>query len=291
MKLLLKFNILLVTLVAIALAVVSSVAHSFLIDNAKDQVLQQAKLMMTSASSTRKYTTDELKPLLLRTMAHDHIFLPQIVPAYGATVTFAHLRSSFPDYTYKEATLNPTNLQDRAADWESDVIQHFRNNPNEKELVGERMTPTGMSLYLAHPIAAGQSCLECHSTPAAAPKTMTDKYGTANGFGWNLNEIVAAQIVSVPMDLPVSIANKAFNTLMIALSATFLAILIAVDLVLYFLILKPVRRLSAVADRVSLGQFEDAELPVKGKDEMAQLTASFNRLFVTVTKALRMLDN
>ena len=153
------------------------------------------------------------------------------------------------------------------------------------------MTPTGTSLYVAHPIAAGQSCLECHSTPAAAPKTMIDKYGSANGFGWNLNEIVAAQIVSVPMELPVSIATKAFRTLMIALSATFLAILLAVDLVLYFLILKPVRRLSAVADRVSLGQFDNAELPVRGKDEMAQLTASFNRLFVTVTKALRMLDS
>jgi HAMP domain-containing protein len=291
MKLLLKFNILLITLVAIALALVSSFAHSFLIDNARDQVLQQAELMMTSASSTRKYTTDEIKPLLLRTMAHEHTFLPQIVPAYGATTTFNHLRTSFPEYTYKEATLNPTNLQDRAVDWEADVIQTFRNNPSQKQLVGERDTPTGRSLYLAHPIVAAQPCLECHSTPPAAPKTMTDKYGTANGFGWNLNEVVAAQIVSVPMELPINIATKAFHTLMIALSVTFLAILLAVDLVLYFLILRPVRRLSQVADRVSLGQFEDGELPVRGKDEMAQLTASFNRLFVTVTKALRMLDS
>jgi HAMP domain-containing protein len=291
MKLLLKFNILLVTLVAIALGIVASVAHSFLIDNARDQVLQQAQLMMSSASSTRKYTTDELKPLLLKTMAEDNIFLPQIVPAYGATTTFSHLRKSFPEYTYKEATLNPTNLQDRASDWESDIIENFRNNPDKKEIIGERMTPTGLALYVAHPIAAGQNCLECHSTPSAAPESMINKYGSANGFGWKLNEIVAAQIVSVPMELPVSIATKAFRTLMIALSAAFLAILLAVDLVLYFLILKPVRKLSAVADRVSMGQFEDAELPVRGKDEMDQLTASFNRLFVTVTKALRMLDN
>jgi protein-histidine pros-kinase len=291
MKLLLKFNLLLVALVAIALAIVSSIAHSFLIDNARDQVLQQAELMMTGASSTRKYTTEELKPLLLKTMAQEQTFYPQIVPAYGATTTFGHLRKSFPEYTYKEATLNPTNLQDRASDWESDVIQTFRNDPTRKELVGQRMTPTGTSLYVAHPIVAVQSCLECHSTPSAAPQSMLDKYGSANGFGWNLNEIVAAQIVSVPMELPVSIATKAFRTLMIALSATFLAILLAVDLVLYFLILKPVRTLSAVADRVSLGQFDDAALPVRGTDEMAQLTASFNRLFVTVTKALRMLDS
>ncbi len=291
MKLLLKFNILLVLLIAVALAIVSSIAHSFLIANARDQVLQQAQLMMASASSTRKYTSDELKPLLLKTMDQDNIFLPQTVPAYGATTIFSHLRKSFPEYTYKEATINPTNLQDRASDWESDIIENFRNDSDKKELVGERLTATGPALYIAHPIAAGQACLQCHSTPAAAPQSMIDKYGYANGFGWKLNEVVAAQIVSVPMALPVSIATKAFHTLMIALSATFLAILIAVDLVLYFLILKPVRKLSAVADRVSLGQFEDAELPVRGKDEMAELTASFNRLFVTVTKALRMLDS
>lgn len=291
MKLLLKFNILLITLVAIALAVVSSTAHSFLLDNARAQVIQQAKLMMESATSTRKYTSDELKPLLLKAADDDHIFLPQTVPAYGATVIFSKLRKNFPDYTYKEATLNPTNLEDRATDWESDIIQRFRNDPAEKELVGERMTPNGMSLYLAHPIAVQQGCLECHSTPSVAPQTMINKYGSANGFGWNLNEVVAAQIVSVPLELPVQIATKAFKTLMVALTATFVAILIAVNLVLYFLIILPVRKLSAVADRVSLGQFQDGTLPVRGKDEMAQLTASFNRLFVTVTKALRMLDN
>lgn len=291
MNLLLKFNLLIITLVAIALAIVATVAHSFLIDNARDQVIQQAKLMMESASSTRKYTSEELKPLLLQAADDRHTFLPQTVPAYGATVIFSKLRQNFPDYTYKEATLNPTNLQDRAADWESDVIQTFRNNPSQKEILGERMTPTGMFVYLAHPIVAAQSCLECHSTPSAAPQTMINKYGSSNGFGWNLNEVVAAQIVSVPMELPVSIATKAFHTLMLALSVTFLAILIAVNLVLYFLIILPVRKLSTVADRVSLGQFQDAELPVRGKDEMAQLTASFNRLFVTVTKALRMLDN
>jgi protein-histidine pros-kinase len=75
-----------------------------------------------------------------------------------------------------------------------------------------------------------------------------------------------------------------------SLLATFAAILLFLNLALYFIIILPLRRLSAVADRVSLGQLENAELPVRGRDEMAQLTASFNRLIVTVTKALRMLD-
>jgi HAMP domain-containing protein/type II secretory pathway pseudopilin PulG len=289
LKLLLKFNLIVITLVAIGLAIVSWVAHSFLADNARAQIVQQAELMMQSASSTRDYTTQELKPLLITAPAMQHDFLPQIVPAYGATVTFARLRQKFPEYMYKEATLNPTNLQDRAVDWETDIIEAFRNKPDLKEFVGQRDTATGPSLYLAHPIVATASCLECHSVPSAAPKVMIDKYGTTNGFGWKLNEIIGAQIVSVPMALPVQIASRAFRTLMWSLVVTFAAILLAVDLVLYFLIITPIRRLSAVADRVSLGQLDQPELPVHGNDEMAQLTTSFNRLVVTVVKALRML--
>jgi protein-histidine pros-kinase len=289
MKLLLKFNLISITLVAIGLAVVSWIAHSFLLENARNQVLQQAKLMMESATATRNYTTEELKPLLTTSPLTQTQFLPQTVPAYGATVTFARLREKFPDYMYKEATLNPTNPQDRAVDWEADVIEDFRNNASRKEFIGERATATGTSLYLAHPIAAGKSCLECHSVPSAAPKVMIDKYGSANGFGWKLNEIIGAQIVSVPMSVPVGIANEAFKRLMWSLVTTFAILLLVVNLVFYFLVVLPIRCLSTVADRVSLGQLEDAQLPVRGNDEMAQLTAAFNRLVVTVAKALRML--
>lgn len=289
MKLLLKFNLILVVLILIGLAVVSHIAHSFLIDNARAQVLQQAELMMESASSMRKYTSEELKPLLVENPHYNIEFLPQVVPAYGATVTFARLREKFPEYTYKEATLNPTNLQDRAVDWETDVIENFRNNPQQKELTGERATPTGMSIFLAHPIIAEKSCMECHSVPSAAPQAMIEKYGTTNGFGWKLNDVVAAQIISVPTAIPVKIATRAFATLMWSLTGAFAAILLAVNLTLYFIIIRPVRNLSRVADQVSLGQAEATEIPVRGNDEIAELTRACNRLFVTVAKALRML--
>jgi HAMP domain-containing protein len=288
-KLLLKFDVLLVGLMGIALAGLSFVARSFLIENAKAQVVQQAELMMESASSTRQYTTEEIKPLLQKTLAHRLKFLPQTVPAYGATVTFARMRKKYPEYTYKEAALNPTNLIDRAVEWEADVIQQFRNHPEQKELVGQRMTPTGPSLYLAHPITVQATCLECHSVPSAAPPSMVGKYGTNNGFGWNLHDVVAAQIVSVPMDVPLQIARKAYGSLMWSIAATFLVILMAVNVVLYFLVIVPVRNLSRVAKEVSLGQLEGAEIPVRGHDEISELTSAFNRLFVSVSKAMRMI--
>ena len=289
MKLLLKFDLILVTLAALGLVVVAFVAHNFLQQNARSQVLQQAELMMESASSVRRYTSDELKPLLMGNPKYEQEFLPQTVPAYGATTTFAKLRARFPEYTYREPALNPTNPQDRAADWEADVIQQFRNHPGDSELVAQRATPTGTALYLAHPIVARPTCLQCHSNPSVAPASMIRKYGSDNGFGWQPNEIIGAQIVSVPTAVPVSIADTAFHSLMLSLTAAFAALIVATNVILLLLIIRPVRRLARVANQVSTGQLEGAELPVRGKDEIAELTASFNRLFTSLAKAMRLL--
>jgi HAMP domain-containing protein len=290
MKLLVKFNVLLIAIAAISLGVIAYVAHNFLVENARGQVLEQARLMMESASSMRRYTADELKPLLVGNPLYKTQFLPQIVPAYAATTTFAKLRVSFPQYTYREPALNPTNPRDRAADWESDVIQQFRNHPTQTELVAERQTPMGAALYLAHPIAAPAKCLECHSVPSAAPAAMIAKYGPNNGFGWQPNEIVAAQIVSVPTALPVTIANRAFRTLMLSTTLTFAALILATNAVLMVLIIRPVRRLARVANQASTGQLDEAGLPVRGDDEISELTASLNRLMTSLAKALRLLE-
>jgi protein-histidine pros-kinase len=291
MKLLMKFNLVVLLIMILGLLIVSRIARSFLMDNARAQVVRQAELMMESAKATRDYTSEELKPLLAGNPLHRHKFLPQTVPAYGAMTTFDRLRKKFPDYTYKEASLNPSNPQHRAVDWEADIIENFRNHPDNLQVVGERSTPTGDSLYLAHPIAAKPVCLECHNVPSQAPKAMLAKYGTTNGFGWKPNEIIAAQIVSVPMSVPVGIANDAFRKLMLYLTLTFAAVMIAVDVVLYFLIVVPVRKLSQVADQVSMGEIDAPELPVHGKDEISDLTASFNRMYVSVAKALKLLND
>jgi protein-histidine pros-kinase len=288
---LLKFNLIFFLLAGSGLAVVAHVAYRFLMDNAKAQVVQQAQLMMESARSTRDYTSEELKPLLAQVPGHENEFIAQTVPAYGATQTFGRLRKKYSDYTYREAALNPTNPRNRAEDFESDIINSFRNHPEQTEIMGERSTPTGASLYLAHPLTVKPSCIECHGTPAGAPVALISSYGSANGFGWKVGEVIAAQIVSVPMAVPLKIADNAYKSLVVYLVITFLMALLAIDGALYFVVLRPVAKLSKMSDRVSRGDLDVPELTVKGSDEIAQLTASFNRMYVTVVKALRMLND
>ena len=187
------------------------------------------------------------------------------MPGYAATENFGYLRTQFPDYSYKEATLNPTNPRDRAVDWEADIVNAFRNDPKLRQLSGERDSATGKSLYFAQPIRASPPCLECHSTPDAAPQPMLARYGSSNGFGWKDGEVIAAQVISLPLSVPLEIARAEFRTVLIYLAIIFVSSLAVLNAVLYFMIARPAAQLSDMANRISLGDLDVPELPVKGR--------------------------
>jgi len=290
MGLRLKFNLILFLVFVMGFGVTGWISNELLQRNARDEIVRNAGLMMEAALAIRGYTVSQIRPHL--EMQLMRVFLPQSVPAYAATETINELRKRHPDYSYKEATLNPTNPRNRATDWEADIVQTFRNTPDRKEIMGERDTPTGRSLYIARPIQVkNPACLACHSVPGMAPKSMLKLYGEANGFGWKLNEIVGAQVVSVPMSLPIHNANRAFQTFMILLAAVFAAVFLVLNLMLSWMIVRPIHRMSRAADRVSTGDFEIEEFSERGRDEIAVLGASFNRMRRSLQKAMQMIES
>ena len=291
MRLLVKLNLIFILVFGLGIAASGYLARNFLLESAREQVLQQARLMMGSALAMRSYTSKQVGPLLQAHQKEINTFLAQTVPAYAATEAFNYLHTDYPDYTYKEATLNPTNLRDRAVDWEADVIQVFRNHPDQMEFSGERDTPTGRSMFLAKPIVAAGPCLECHSTPREAPLTMIKVYGKNNGFDWKMGDAVGAQIISVPMSVPLGIADRAFRTLIVSLGGIALATMFLIDLAIILMVIRPVTRLSKAADEISKGNLNVPEIPAKGSDEIAQLAQSFNRMYLSLVKAIRMLES
>jgi protein-histidine pros-kinase len=288
MKLRAKFNLVLLAVFVLGLLATGFVSYTMLHRNARDEVIQNAGIMMEAALAVRGYTLREIKPLLELQLRR--AFLPQSVSAFAATQTFAALRTRYPDYTYKEAALNPTNPQHRVTDWEADIVSEFRHRSEKTEIIGERDTPTGRMLYLARPIQIkDEGCLTCHSTPEVAPETMVKIYGTANGFGWKMQEIIGAQIVSVPMTVPIAKADTAFRTFMGSLIGIFLLLFVVVNLMLHFIIIRPLAHMAQTADTISTGDLSMPELVATGKDEVAVLARSFNRLRRSLEKALQMM--
>lgn len=290
LKLLTKFNAVLIVIFGVGMLLISHFAYMFLMDDARQQVLEQAELLAATASATKDYTEQHVSPILEKTPQHGANFLAETIPFSAATVTFKLVRSAYPDYDLRESALNPTNLDDRAADWESDLITYFRNNPSQTRHVGERATPTGQVLYFATPIVAAGGCLQCHSQPAIAPKSMIKRYGPDHGFGWKDNDIIGAQIVSVPMSVPIKLADQGFRNLLMILGAIFLLTIVLIDIAMYMIVIRPLRRVSKNADIISKGQIDLPLLDVKGKDEIAEVTASFNRMHTSLSKAFEMLN-
>lgn len=289
MKLLLKFNLVLLLTFAIGLLAAAYISHRMLQKNAQKEILENARIMMEAAIAVRTYTNTEIKPLLDTQLKYS--FLPQSVPAYSANQYFNQLRKKFPDYAYKEATLNPTNPMNRATDWEADVIRYFRETPDAKELIGERDTPSGKALYIARAMRLTDAkCLACHNTAEIAPRTMIQRYGSDNGFGWKLNDVQTAQIVTAPMQLSLQRANTVFRGFMLSLAGVFALIFVAVNAVLTLLVIRPVRRLSELAEQVSLGNMNAPEFKPHGKDEIAKLSQAFNRMRKSLVQAIKMLE-
>ena len=289
MRLLLRFSLIFTLVFGSGMGIAGYLAYRRLQDDARTEVRDQARLMMEAMRGVRSYTNLQLKPILIPLQETQRTFLPQSVPAFAATENFGYIRANFPEYSYKEATLNPTNPRDRAVDWEADVIGSFRNAANLQQLTGERESPTGPSLFFAQPIRAAADCLVCHSTPDKAPGALLEQYGRSNGFGWKLNEVVGAQIISVPMRVPLKMAQDAWKELLEDLALIFVLGLAVLNLTLYFTIARPVGRLSNMADQISLGQLDVPELPAEGRDEVSQLAASFNRMRRSLVTAMKML--
>jgi protein-histidine pros-kinase len=315
MRLLAKFSLIFLLVFGVGLGAAAYIFYGVLQRNAREQVLYNAQLMMETALATRTYTNEQVKPAINATMEHlltqgqkssaddvfrdlcakkgfvgERVFHPQTVPAYAATQVFAQLRKNYPDYYYKEAALNPTNPRNRALDWEEDIIKAFKNRPDLKVFEGERDTPLGRSLFLARPMRAPRDCLGCHSTPSSAPPEMLKLYGPANGFGWAENDIIAAQIVSVPVSLPVAMANRAFRQILVSLSVVGLVTLVVLNGLLYVTVIRPVSLFASRADEISRGQLDVPELPVRGKDEISVLAGAFNRMHRSVSAAMKMLE-
>ena len=289
MKLLLKFNLVFILVFALGLAATGYVSWRLLERNARDEIAQSARLLMDTALATRSYTLTQVNPLLQTQMKYT--FMPQAISAYAAAEVFSDVRKKHAEYGYKEAVLNPTNPRNRAVDWETDIVTRFRNDAESTEMIGDRDTPNGRSFYVARPLRiTNPNCLQCHSTVEAAPKTMIDRYGTANGFGWQLNEVVGAQIISVPTEIPLNRAKQAFTVFMTSIAGVFIAIGVVLNLMLWALVIRPIGRLSQFADRVSLGELEIPEYTRTSNDEIGVLSRSIARMRTSMVQAMKMLE-
>ncbi len=220
---------------------------------AEDEVRYQATVLVGMLNAVRNYTSTEVRPLLAPDLETQADFIPQTVPAFSAREVFENFRSAneYIHFLYKEATLNPTNLRDLADASEVQLVNRFRDDSTLKELSGFMDRDGQQVFYTARPLAiSAESCLACHSTPANAPASLISTYGSEHGFGWNLNEIVAAQTIYVPAADVFARAQRSLTLVMGVLVVIFAVVIIVTDAGLRRVVVRPVVQIARLAQLI-----------------------------------------
>ncbi len=287
-----KVNLLLILVFIISILVTSTTLSTLLQHRAQNEVTSKAIILMRTMNSVRKYTQDRINPLLKSRLETETQFIAETVPAFSAIKIFENFRNDeeFKNFIYREAAINPTNLRDKADSFETQILQRFRTNPKTQELTGFRNLPQGEVFYIARPLAITQpSCLECHSTVEKAPKSLLTSYGTKNGFGWQLNEIVAAQIISVPSQEVFEDANHSWSMIMGLVIAIFAIVILLLNFLIKRAIVQRIKTIEKIAQQVSVGNMS-IDFEEKYNDEIGGLAVAFNRMKASLQIALNLLE-
>lgn len=243
---------------------------------AEAEIEMRAEMLTGVMNSVRRYTSAYVAPKLRQQLMTEPEFISETVPAFSARTVFENFRKmpQFSSYFYKEATLDPTNPLDKADGFEQGLIAKFRDDPSLKILSGYRELNGESLFYTARPLSITKgSCLQCHSTPEAAPKSLIATYGSEHGFGWKIGQIVTAQTVYVPSD---EIFARGHRYMMMAMGIFFGVFAVGTTLLILQIrrtVVRPIQRLTTAARAIGSGAATAEQLTVFDQPDMQQLAA------------------
>lgn len=257
---------------------------------AKAEMSDRGQIVMQMVNAVSNYTTNNVAPLIAQVGDPQTDFIPETIPSLAAKKVFNTLKQNwkYKDFTYKAATLNPTNLADQADRFEAKLIEQFRSDRSIKTLSGFRNS-TQRLFYSAQPlVVTDSSCLKCHSSHGVAPKSHLKQYGTQNGYGWKLNQIIGTRIVYIPASEVFFNARKALFLFINIFIGIFALALISVNYLLKWRVIQPLKPIANLAqiitlDTVSTKQVRALERDGLGKiatrtDELGQLGRVFQKM-------------
>jgi hypothetical protein len=131
------------------------------------------------------------------------------------------------------------------------------------------------------------SCLACHASAASAPNDVKERYGVEHGYGFKEGEVAGIISVRLPIRSFWNVASSVIGPIQIALLVS--AFLISF-LFIQFVVVRPLRKLTVAAERISTGQAADlgaTRIHRKSGNEVRQLVLAVDRLRASMTMAIQ----
>ena len=239
---------------------------------AEAEVTARGLVLIEMMNSVRHYTSTRINPLLADELAASESFIGESVPAFSAREVFETLRASpaYAAYLYKEAATNPTNPRDLADPFEADLLARFQADSSLKEQSGFTNRDGEALFYSARPLVVGsESCLACHGDPAEAPASLLTTYGAESGFGWQVGQPIAAQIIYVPASDVIQNTQLWLNVVMVVVIVLFVVVMLVLRYLVRRMVVHPVETIAAAAQGVSAGNWSPNATEVAALEQVA----------------------
>jgi HAMP domain-containing protein len=296
-----RFTLILSGVFLVGIALSGFIYWRTLQQRAQEEIASQGLLLIETMNAVRGYTTQHVRPLLVDDLSTSPEFISETVPAFSAHTVFENFRgqADYSTYLYKEAALNPTNPKDTADEFETNLFAELSSSTSPAELSGFRDLNQENLFYIARPLKVGnESCLECHSTPDQAPASLIATYGDQGGFGWQVGEVIAVQIIYVPAEEVFNAAIRSFTSVMAVFIITFALVILLINALLKRYVIQPVYVLSGLADKISADENFATELESTAlqsittrSDELGSLAQVFKKMAADVFARTGMLKN
>ncbi|MDJ0733149.1 MAG: response regulator [Nostocaceae cyanobacterium] len=290
-----KFNVLLIFILIVGSIISGMALSSAMYNQAEIEVKERAAMLIQTMNSVRNYTSENIQPLFADSLEGSPNFIRETVPTYSAREIFENFRQNpiYSNFLYKEATLNPTNPRDKVDDFESKLIQKFRQDKDLTELTGYRNISGKNLFYIARPLTIQkESCLQCHGNPEQAPKSLIATYGSQAGFAWKLNDIVASQTIYVPADKVFAKSKEYFVFTIIIFISIFSILVVLINVFFKGSVIKPIKQLIKMTERLKKGNINltsenyfqclNFREISRYKDELGELVKAFQHMALEV---------
>ncbi len=147
----------------------------------------------------REYVARVVRPFA-QSHSSEGDFVPEVMStSYVARSIFEEVCKRYPDSIIKFSSDNPRNPVNQATEAELEMIRYFNGRPDQQEWMGQ-IEMEGKWYYACFKARRMEaSCLQCHGDPKDAPRSLIERYGAESGFHRPLGQIMAMDMVAVPV--------------------------------------------------------------------------------------------
>ncbi len=279
-----KFTVALIGIMIFSLLGTYLVSNSILQKNAENQIISNARFLLTTIEASRDFTSKVVKPVLYNELPNKFI-VEAMSSSFGARNIFDIIKRKYPEFYFKHASLNPRNELNLADRFESSIIQKFEADPELKEWQGYRSINGKTDFIIMKPIVTEIRCMKCHSVPEKAPRKMLERYGITAGFGRRPGDIIGALSISVPASEILAIAKNDLTKVIFIVSTCFVILIIIINLFFKQIVIKPIEKLKSAVEEISAGRV-NISIYAEGSDEINDLARGVERMRISINLAM-----